>query len=169
MTKVRLIVRRRDNGKQVSKMKRVHWGVLADHLNKSGEGGGIVELLVPKLTKEIEELLEAQKKFQVATVKSRNVNNPRNVFSNFSLIYFVIQWLLEVSLNPNGLTIDRISKRLADEHFKIVQSLPNKDQKLEKVFTLYNPLLLTIFRKQSWWKGQIRLARKYHKSREEKS
>lgn len=165
MTKVRLIVKRRDNGKQVSLMRTKHWRVLAAHLNEEGLGGGVVSLLLPRTAKERKELQEAQQAFCADEVKERKVNNPRNICCNVAFVVEIGEWWCRKVPNPDNLTIVRLSQRLADEQLKIVRAMSSRDQSLEEIFARYEPLLGDTHRKKSWWQAQFRQSRQRVKQR----
>ena len=57
MIATRLIVKRRANNKQVSRLKKIHTQMVAAHLTATGMGGGIIDLALPKNAHEVSEML----------------------------------------------------------------------------------------------------------------
>jgi hypothetical protein len=76
MMATRVVVKRRANNKQVSRIKKVHTQMVAAHLTATGMGGGIIDLALPKSAQEESEMLNAMEKVKVATVTTRRTDNP---------------------------------------------------------------------------------------------
>ena len=145
MSKVRLVVKRRDNDKHVSKMKRPFHMMLSEYMTTKGFDAGIYSLVTPKSTADLEALKQAKSTHVVAEVSSRDRDSAsfNYLFENLAFAVALSEWWISRSRNPNSPTIERISKFIADEQCKIVQGKDARDNELEAIFFKHAAFLLT--------------------------
>lgn len=156
MRNLRLVVKRRDNNKQVSRMSYVHYAMLAEHYKKQGISCGILAFRSPKNASQRRELAAARKKFRVVEVVARNINNPEIIFEDLGFLVSVAEWAIQKrSASTASLFIDRIAKMLAKEQAKICTEAVDEDPHLKLLFKKYNPSLLTHPRGYRWWHEQL--------------
>lgn len=156
MRDMRLVVKRLDNGKQVSRMSFVHYVLLAEHYKKHGISCGILALTRANSMSQRRAVAAARKKFKVVKVAARKVNNPEMIFEDLGFLVSVAEWAIQkCSASTASLFIDRIAKMLAKEQAKICADAVDGDLHLKLLFKKYNPSLLTHPRRYRWWHEQL--------------
>jgi hypothetical protein len=156
MMATRVVVKRRTNNKQVSRLKKIHTQMVAAHLTASGMGGGIVDLALPKSAHGVSEMLNAMGKFKVATVTTRHTDNPSisAALKNEALWVALSEWLISSRTYPEKLTIDAIAKIFCFEQGH------KGTQSFQAVLSQHAQVLIDNPRSASWWEEQIRAKRK---------
>lgn len=156
MINTRLIVKRRANNKQVSRPKKIHTQMIAAHLTATCMGGGIIELALPKSAHEVTELLKEMEKFEVATVATRDTDNPSisAALKKEALWVALSEWLIASRTYPEKLTIDKIANIFCYEQKH------KETQSFSDVLSQHAPVLLDSPKSASWWEEQIRAKRK---------
>jgi hypothetical protein len=163
MSKVRLVVKRRDNGKQVSAIKKVHNQLIAEHLDKNGNGGGIVPLALPQNPEDWSTFVSAKNKYEVTSVATREVDNPKHIFKDAIFLAVIDEWCKKSTANPYLLKIKGKSALIAAEHKKIVEKQDKRNIALECLISQHAPQLIFCVRSHQWWKAQFTYARKIQK------
>jgi hypothetical protein len=165
MSKVRLVVKRRDNGKHVSKMKHPFHMMLSEYMATKSLDAGIYSLLTPKSTADLEALKQAKLSHVVAEVSSRDKDslNFNYLLENLAFAVALSEWWISRSRNPNSPTIERISKFIADEQCKIVRGKDARDKELEAIFFKHAAFLLTRRYSAKWWEERFAELRRKHK------
>jgi len=156
MMATRVVVKRRANNKQVSRIKKVHTQMVAAHLTATGMGGGIIDLALPKSAQEESEMLNAMEKVKVATVTTRRTDNPSisAALNNEALWVALSEWLISSRRYPEKLSIEEIA-----EIFCFGQGHKGT-QSFHDVLFQHAPVLIGNPRSASWWEEQIRAKRK---------
>ncbi len=156
MTATRLVVKRRANNKQVSRLKKIHTQMVAAHLTATCMGGGIINLALPKDANEVSEMVIALGKFKVATVTTRDTDNSSisAALKNEALWVALSEWLRSSRTYPEKLTIDAIAKIFCFEQGH------KGTQSFRDVLSKHAPVLIDNQRSASWWEEQIRAKRK---------
>lgn len=156
MIATRLIVKRRANNKQVSRLKKIHIQMVAAHLTANCMGGGIIDLALPKSAHEVSEMLNAFGKFKVATVTTRDTDNPiiSTALKNEALWVALSEWLISSRTYLKKLTIDAIANIFCFEQGH------EGTQSFRDVLLQHAPILIDNPRSASWWEEQIRAKRK---------
>jgi len=157
MKDTRLVVKRKDNGKQVSKLKEIDNKLIANTLHQNGRGGGIVDLLLPKTSEEQQKLEEYEKKFNVTEVKTRDTQNQllKNYFNNDVLIIQLgIWWDRHYKI---ALTFEDMGLELSNAQDKIINSRKTNEKlsDLKNILRRFAPELQRVHREARWWEDQI--------------
>jgi hypothetical protein len=157
MKGTRLVVKRKDNGKQVSKLKEIDNKLIANTLHQNGRGGGIVDLLLPKTSEDQRKLEEYEKKFSVTEVKVRNTQNQllNNYFKNDTLVIQLgIWWDKHYKI---ALTIEDLGLELSNAQDKIINSrkINPKLSDLKNILRRFAPELQRVHREARWWEDRI--------------
>jgi hypothetical protein len=159
MMHTRLVVKRRDNDKEVSRYKAIHQQLIAVHLTVNDLGGGIIDALLPQCKEEWDLLLDRKKNLYVkeAFVRQSDRANARKAARSKSFLKDIGQWLLQRDTNWRAVGIVSLAKLIEREHKKIRDTLPSRDQFLEAV--LYKHQLLDVKRRHGWWEEQFAAAK----------
>jgi len=157
MKETRLVVKRKNNGKQVSKLKEIDIKLIANTLHQTGRGGGIVDLLLSKTLEEQQKLDEYEKKIFVEEVVIRDAKNQelKDYFKNDALIVQLGIWWEKHY--PMTLTFEDFGLELANAQGKIINT-SQKNQKLsdlKNILRRFAPILQSVPREARWWEDQI--------------
>lgn len=157
MKDTRLVVKRKDNGKQVSKLKEIDNKLIANTLHQTGRGGGIIDLLLPKTSEEQQKLEEYEEKFNVTEVKTRDTQNQllKNYFKNDTLIIKLgIWWDKHYKI---ALTFEDMGLELSNAQEKIINSRNTNDKlsDLKNILRRFAPELQRVHREARWWEDRI--------------
>jgi hypothetical protein len=146
-------------------MKRPFHMLLSEYMATKGWGAGIYSLLTPKSTADLEALKQAKSTHVVAEVNSRDRDSAsfNYLFENLAFAVSLSEWWISRSCNPNSPTIERISKLIADEQYKIVQGKDARDNELEAIFFKHAAFLLTRGYSAKWWEERFAELRRKHK------
>lgn len=157
MKETRLVVKRKDNGKQVSKLKEIDNKLIANTLHQTGRGGGIVDLLLSKTSEEQQKLDEYEKKFFVDEVAIRDAKNQelKDYFKNDVLIIQLGIW--GEKHYPLALTFEDLGLELANAQNKIINSSQTNQKlsDLKNILRRFAPKLQSVLREARWWEDQI--------------
>jgi hypothetical protein len=159
MNDTRLVVKRLDNQKEISRYKKADFQLIADHLALNGMGGGIIEAILPQNTVERDFLQKNKKKFYVKEVSVRRTihANARNAARSKSFLKEIGQWLLQRNTNWRALGILVLAKLIEREHKKIYYGRKDRDLFLEKILLKYQ--LELVLRRNVWWEEQLAKAK----------
>lgn len=155
MTKIRYVVKRRDNNKEASRMTLELYTLLANHHRENGISCGILALRVPKNDIELDGLKKTKEKYVVKAVKARNTNNPENIFKNLEFLVALAEWIMKRTVSKRAPYLHRIGFMLEQEQRKIVDESNFADVDLMDIFETFDPRLLTHARKKRWWVDQL--------------
>ena len=159
MINTRLVVKRRDNDKEVSRYKAIHHQLIAVHLTVNDLGGGIIDALLHQSKEDWDLLMDRKKNLYVkqALVRQSDLANARKAARSKSFLKDIGQWLLQRNTNWRVVGIVFLAKLIEREHKKIHNVLPSRDQLLEEV--LYKHQLLDVVRRHGWWEEQFAAAK----------
>ena len=165
VSKVRLVVKRLDNGKHVSKMKTPFHLMLTEHMIRNGMSAGIYSLLAPKNIRELNELEKAKLTHVVESVQTRetDMTHPSDLFNDTGFPVAIAEWWIDTNKHPKVPFIGRLCKELAREQSLIVDGSIKRDLKLEAIFRKFQDHLLFRKRKQTWWEDRFAEQRKRYK------
>jgi len=153
----RLVVKRKDNGKQVSKLKELDNKLIANKLHETRRGGGVVNLLLSKTRAEKQEIDAYKKKFTVDEVLVRDTQSQlfKGYFKNKTFIIELIDWWEKYY--KMKLTFEDLGLELANAQHLIIKTL-HTNQKLsdfKNILRRFAPKLLEIPRGSRWWEDQL--------------
>lgn len=159
MNDTRLVVKRCDNKKEISRYIRADFQLIADHLASNGVGGGIIELILPKNKVEWDFLQKNKKKFYVNEVSVRQTihSNARDAARSKSFLKEIGQWLLQRNTNWRAIGVKFLAKLIEREHKKIYHARTDRDLLLEMILLKYQ--LVLIVRRHNWWEEQLAKAK----------
>lgn len=157
MKNTRLVVKRKGASKQVSSTKKINTTLIADQLNSTGRGGGIINILLPQTKKELEHLEAYKKNHAVVEVTSRNTHNQllKDYFQKEAFINQLYLWIEKHCTTP--LTYENFGITLSSAQSEIINTSQASQNLLDlkNIFRKHAPMLLTVQRAPRWWEDQF--------------